>query len=298
MRVSVLMPVYNAERYLRPALDGILAQTFSDFECLAHDDGSLDNSLSILREYAAKDSRIIVSSAPNKGLVPVLNDLSAQACGDFLARADADDISEPERFASQVEHLTKYPRCVVVGCQQYNISDAGLPILPISFPTTHEAIEELHLVGLCKIPHSGAMIRRTALQAVGGYDHNMCHAEDFDLWLRLGEIGRVANLETMLLRYRVHDAAVSHLHANEQAASADRACRDARRRRGLHENSEYERPKRMGTGHSPLITYGWIAWGNGHKNTWANFAKRALLAEPFSLEAWRLAVVGAIKSPT
>src|SRR5690348_4391733 len=97
-KVSVLLPVFNAERYLRAAVDSVLSQTFDDFELLAFDDGSTDQSLSILREIEANDRRIKVISRENRGYLVVLNELVELARGSYLARMDADDICRPTRF--------------------------------------------------------------------------------------------------------------------------------------------------------------------------------------------------------
>ncbi|MFM7428012.1 MAG: glycosyltransferase family 2 protein [Elainella sp.] len=100
--ISVLMPVYNSARYLKPAIDSILAQSFGDFEFLILDDGSTDRSSQILQSYAAQDARIHVTRRENQGVAKSLNQLIAQAQGELIARMDADDIALPDRFARQV----------------------------------------------------------------------------------------------------------------------------------------------------------------------------------------------------
>src|ERR1051325_5151993 len=107
--VSVIMPVYNAERYLREAVQSILNQTFSDFEFLIINDGSTDQSQLILQEYAARDARIVLKSRPNTGYTRALNELLAMARGELIARMDADDISEPQRLALQAALLRENP---------------------------------------------------------------------------------------------------------------------------------------------------------------------------------------------
>src|ERR1700726_1508117 len=113
--ISVLMPVYNAERYVAEAVESILSQTFADFEFIIIDDGSKDRSLAILEEYAARDPRIRLVSRPNTGIVKALNQGLALASGELVARMDADDIAMPERLAKQRDYLADHPECVMVG---------------------------------------------------------------------------------------------------------------------------------------------------------------------------------------
>ena len=103
--ISVILPVYNAEKYLAEAIDSILNQTFTDFEFIIINDGSTDNSLSILQSYQTQDSRIRLFSRENKGIVMTMNEGIDLARGEWLARMDADDIAMPSRFERQLQHL-------------------------------------------------------------------------------------------------------------------------------------------------------------------------------------------------
>src|SRR5512135_1833139 len=139
--ISVCMPVYNAERYIARAVESILGQTFGDFEFLILDDGSTDGSLEILRRYANHDPRIRLTSRPNKGLPPSLNELVDQARGEFIARMDADDVALPERFARQVEYLRAHPDCVLVGSRVQLVDPEGDPLCDWCTMQEHEAID-------------------------------------------------------------------------------------------------------------------------------------------------------------
>src|SRR6056297_1948383 len=124
-RISVIMAVHNAERWLAEAIDSVLKQSFTDFEFLIHDDGSNDLSLKILKNYSAKDTRVIVSSGPNQGLPASLNQLIESSGGEFLARMDADDICHPDRFAHQVAYLDAHPDGAVLGSFIRYIDEEG-----------------------------------------------------------------------------------------------------------------------------------------------------------------------------
>ncbi|HXE55221.1 MAG TPA: glycosyltransferase family A protein, partial [Tepidisphaeraceae bacterium] len=116
-QISVLMPVYNVERFVASAIDSILSQTFGDFELIITDDGSKDATPAIVQTYAARDSRVRLSQQPNAGITITLNRQIALARGPFLARMDGDDISLPTRFEKQLRFLQEHADHVLVGCQ-------------------------------------------------------------------------------------------------------------------------------------------------------------------------------------
>ena len=126
-RVSVLMPAWNAERFLDEAVASVLEQTLRNFELIAIDDGSSDGSKRRLEEWASRDSRVVVLSRPDtgfSGIAGALNDGLERARGEYIARMDADDVCYPERFERQVEFLDRHPECALVGCDHLEV-DAG-----------------------------------------------------------------------------------------------------------------------------------------------------------------------------
>lgn len=209
-RISVVMPVYNAARYLQAAIDSILAQTFSDFELVAVDDGSTDNSHAILDSYAARDPRVRVLSRPNTGIVGALNDGLALARGEFLARMDADDIALPERFARQLAWFAERPDGVGVGSAFIYIDARGARLKWNPRQTDHTAIEQALLAGDGgAIIHPAAMFRRAAVDRVGRYRPLAQWIEDLDLYLRLARVGTLGNRPETLLLYRYHEQSVN-----------------------------------------------------------------------------------------
>ena len=232
-RISVILPVYNASRYLAEAIDSVLSQTFRDFELLILDDGSTDDSTAIAQTAAVKDSRIIVTKGAHRGLVYWLNAGLDLAQGTLIARMDADDISLTNRFESQVRHLDDHPDCCVVGTQALRIDSAGLPIALWRVPERHEDIDSQHMFGHSGgIIHPTVMMRKATVMRAGGYREQFEAAEDFDLFLRLAEQGRLTNLSDALLRYRLHDASVSYSRLATQIESTRKAFEDAWHRRG------------------------------------------------------------------
>jgi glycosyltransferase involved in cell wall biosynthesis len=231
--ISVLMPVHNAERYLAEAVESILGQTFSDFEFLIIDDGSTDRSPAMLDRYASGDPRIRLTSRPNTGYAVALNELLGQARGELVARMDADDVALPERFARQVEYLRAHPKVVCVGSAVRFIDSAGRFLRERHPGMEHELIQERALAGDCALNHPSVMMRRAAVEAVGGYHVEFVPAEDLDLWLRLGEIGRLTNLADVLMQYRQHEASFSERHQQLQLERSAAAVLEACRRRGI-----------------------------------------------------------------
>ena len=231
--VSIVMSVYNGERYLKLAVESILAQTWTDFEFIIIDDGSTDRSGQILTAYAAQDSRLVLLSNPaNRGYTASLNRGVEAARGEFVARQDADDVSLPERLAQQVATLRAQPGVGVVGTLAQVIDADGCPQAGDYFPRAldNAAVQEQLLAGNC-ICHGSVLIRRHLLDDVGAYDVSLEPSEDYDLWLRLAEKGEIINLEPRLYQYRVHGQSVSQTRRPAQALGRARALERAVQRR-------------------------------------------------------------------
>ena len=215
-RVTVLLPVYNARAFVAEAVRSVLDQTFGDFELVAIDDGSTDGSAEVLSTIA--DPRLRILRQENRGLIATLNRGIAEATGELIARMDADDISLPDRFAKQVAYLDAHPKVVAVGGAAQFFTDAGPQDFVLRHPNDPAAIRQA-LAKDSAIVHPTAMIRRDALTGIGGYRRAFVDAEDYDLWLRLAEKHDLANLDDVVLHYRVHAGQVSVRKACQQALS-------------------------------------------------------------------------------
>ncbi len=232
--ISVVMAVFNGEQYLVPALDSILRQSFPDFEFIIVDDGSTDASPRILSEYARRDSRLRILSQQNQGLTKSLHQAVSLASGEFVARMDADDESHPDRFMHQTEYLRSHSDHVVVGSALEMMTAVGEPLYVNPVPLEHdEIVRRLVSHDGIAIAHPTAMIRRDVLMSVGQYDVSYACAQDLDLWLRLSEVGRLANLAEPLLRYRIHAKSVTSRRRLLQLECAQRAVRAALERQGI-----------------------------------------------------------------
>jgi len=213
-RVTVLMSVYNGERYLNEAVDSILAQTFTDFEFLIIDDASTDCTPEILRGY--DDPRIrIVTNEENLGLTKSLNRGLALAKGEYIARMDADDISVPERLEQQIYVLEKNSDIGVLGAAVQYIDECGKPLQILKWPQKDTLIK-WKLCFMNPIAHPSAIIRRKLLIESGGYDEKITFAQDYDLWVRLSPATHFANHRDVLLYLRKTRDSISFTKYHEQ----------------------------------------------------------------------------------
>jgi len=299
----VLIPVCNGCPFFRAAVDSVLGQSFEDFECLILDDGSVDDTGRIADEFARSDARVRVIHRENRGLVPSLNELVAAARGEFIARMDADDLCTPWRFARQVDYLRQHPDTVCVGSSYWMMDEAGRIITQIMPPRDDAAIQGQALRGHSTISHPSAMLRTAALRRLGGYRAAYFPAEDLDLWLRLGELGTLANLPEPLIHYRVHAASISARSVQgRQRDAARRACVDAWARRRVSDGQfEATREWRAdGTATSRLrfaLQYGWMAYGSGFRQTAMVYGLKAIRALPTRQDGWRLLAVALLRPP-
>jgi glycosyltransferase involved in cell wall biosynthesis len=221
-KVTVLVPIFNAEPFLRESLNSVFAQTFRDFELLAIDDGSTDGSHEVLSSF--HDSRLrMVNNSANRGLIFTLNRGLELAEGEYVARLDADDIAMPERLDRQVAFLDSRPAIALIGSFAEFIDPEGAPFLIQRVPLTFDDIIRKIFSSNCFV-HPSVMFRTSVVRELGGFREEMLHAEDYDLWLRVIERHGVANLPEPLVRYRVHPGQLSQRKLRLQRAIADR-CR-------------------------------------------------------------------------
>jgi glycosyltransferase involved in cell wall biosynthesis len=287
---TVLFPVYNAERYLRAAIDSVLTQSHREFELLLLNDGSSDRSVEIIESYAAKDPRCRVHSWKNRGLVATLNAGVELANTEFIIRMDADDVSRPQRFEKQIAFLRQNHEHVAVGARVMFIDPEGLPIAEVLNGCTHEEISHSLLARQFAIAHPSTTIRRSALEAIGGYRSEYPHAEDLDLFLRLAEIGYLANLPETLLDYRQHIRSISYQNTALQFESAIKAIKDACARRSIEcKIDELTTPPGHARTESDIHRlWAWWALHAGNVDTARKHAVRAFRDNPIKTENWRL----------
>lgn len=207
MKISVVMAAFNAEKYLSEAMDSILSQTYEDLELIVIDDKSTDASGQILKEYAARDSRVtVLENEENLGLTKSLNKGLAIAKGDYIARMDADDISVPERFAKQVAFLDENPDYSFVSCIGRYIDEDGKQEQLRLFPETNEEIYAM-MPKVDAVMHPGVMFRRDDIAKIGNYCEDFRVVQDYDLWFRGMAAGyKFYNIQEPLVLFRRNDS--------------------------------------------------------------------------------------------
>jgi glycosyltransferase involved in cell wall biosynthesis len=205
--VTVLMPVYNAENYLREAMDSILNQTFRDFEFVIVNDGSTDHSEEIIRSY--RDERIRLVNRPNGGVSAALNTGLQEARGKFIARFDADDICTPERLHEQYEFMTRNPEYVLIGSDADYISKTGEYIFTYNSPGyTDEEIRE-KIFERNPFIHSVVFYPKAVINRCGGYDPRAHTFEDHLLWVKVIAFGKVCNFRKSYIKVRLSPESVT-----------------------------------------------------------------------------------------
>lgn len=219
--VTVLLPVRNGAATLQSSLTSILRQTFTNIEVLVIDDGSTDETPAILR--ACTDPRLrVLRNEKNIGLMRTLNRGLREARGELIARQDADDLSEPDRLARQLEFLERHPQVQLLGTSCWRMNPAGRVTGANDLPSTHHALRWASVLDNPFIHTSVIFRRATALDELGGYNEALSICEDYDLWNRIAARHRVANLPERLVYYREHGT--SMMQSRPEAAS--RAMRD------------------------------------------------------------------------
>jgi glycosyltransferase involved in cell wall biosynthesis len=292
-QASVILPVYNCERYVEEALQSISAQTFQDFEVLVLNDGSTDRSREIAEAHAKRDTRFRVFSWPNRGQVPTRNDGIALTRGQIIFCMDADDISRPQRFEKQMKHLHEHPECVAVGTRALLIDPDGRKISETKNELLHNEINQSLLFGLGAIRgmcHPTVAMRRQAVLDVGGYCPQYQFAQDIDLFLRLSELGSISNLSDILFEYRLHLNAIGFQKRNDQVRLARKAVDAARLRRGLPSLDEEPTPNYAPR--TPADTHrkwAWWALMAGNVATARKHTFKAVVQDPLSRDNLKLA---------
>ena len=216
--ISVLMPVYNGERFLREAIDSILSQTFRDFELIIINDGSSDNTESIIKAYS--DARIrYVKNEKNLRLIKTLNKGIVLAKGKYIARMDADDIASPQLFEKQIEAFEKDSSISIVNICTYDLSEDGKLYRKSSKPILfHSPILKYVIPFENQITHPGIMVRSELMKKnLYKDDGSVINFEDVDLWTRaLWEGAKCITLTDRLLYYRINGSGVTRLAGNKR----------------------------------------------------------------------------------
>ena len=204
--ISVLMPAYNAEKYIAQAIESILGQTYDDFEFIIINDCSKDRTEEIILSY--NDQRIVyLKNEQNLGVALTLNRGLAVAKGEFIARMDADDISLPDRLEKQVAFLQDNKDVAVLGTNVETFNEEGT--ICTGWSATDPEQMKVDLLFACGLAHPSVMMRTEVIRNLGGYDPDFNGLEDYELWCRVLEKYQITTLPDILLKYRIHGSQVT-----------------------------------------------------------------------------------------
>ncbi len=295
--ITIVIPAYNLENYIADAIRSAASQDYlGQLKIIVLDDGSRDSTLSVARSVAAQFENVVVHHQPNQGRVGARNRLLHLAETELVAWLDGDDLAPPDWIRQQFELMRTNAAILAVSGQGYAMTDDRFPIGPIPRPCLPSEIAQAHLDGKSNaFFQSCTLTRRSSILKVGSYRLNYPAAEDYDLWLRLEQIGQLANHTKCHLYYRVHATSANATVGVEQRQQGFQSCNEARLSRGL----EPLEPQR-----EPEIPPAWkddwnrrIFWINvalkaGNPWTAYRLSLSALRAHPGSLWLWLLLFVG------
>jgi len=210
--ISVVMPVYNGEKFLKEAVVSILNQTYNDFEFLIVYDESSDGTLSVIQEFLKKDTRIVLINGEKEGISGALNKGIKEAKGKYIARMDADDISLPTRFEKQISHMQDLELDICGGHSLLIDSDGKINGIGI-MPRSHDLCG-LSMMFMIYSAHSSVIIRKSFLTDYSLKYKEKGYFEDFDMWTRMFSAGaKFGNVDDIVIRYRILDVSLSTIHA-------------------------------------------------------------------------------------
>jgi glycosyltransferase involved in cell wall biosynthesis len=216
------MSVYNGEATLAKAIESVLQQSLREFEFIIIDDGSSDTSPQILEHYARQDSRIRVITQKNEGLTRALNRGIESCIAPYIARADADDQSLTDRLEKQVQYMNDHPDVVLLGSGAHLLNAQGNRYQTVFAPEDDKAIRRAMRKRNIFF-HSATLIRSSAIHQVSGYDSEFVRSQDYDLWLRLLDVGQGANLPEALVELDQGPSRVSRKQARKQVSASLKA---------------------------------------------------------------------------
>lgn len=222
-KVSIIMSVYNGERFLASAIESVLSQTFSNFEFIIVDDFSSDGTALILKNFAEKDGRLrIIKNTGNLGLTKSLNIALKESKGEYIARLDDSDLMMPERLEKQVSFLDENKDVGLVGTWAYIIDDQGGVIGEIKHLTEDKIIKK-DLIRHNLFIHPSIMFRRSTALSAGLYDEDYKYGQDYNFYFRIFPYTKFANLPAFLLKYRKSKESLTFIKNRKQIFFANKA---------------------------------------------------------------------------
>jgi len=210
-KVSVIMSCFNSSVFMEESVNSVLGQTLGDLELILINNCSSDNTLEIAKRYQLQDDRVsVLSLQVNSGPATARNAGIMVAKGEWLGILDSDDIAMPSRFKEQMKLAVSDKDLVMIGSDSISINEKGQVIKRHKYPTSHSDLTNRLLSMRAFPPHSSMMYRSAVVQRLAGFNKRLSSAEDYDLWLRLSDTGKISSICKSLVKIRKHDAGISH----------------------------------------------------------------------------------------
>ena len=296
-RVTILMPLYNAERFVAQALRSLLQDQAVPLEVIVIDHQSSDRSVALVQ--AVGDPRLRLVTHQGGGIAEVLNTGLGLARAEFMARCDADDLYPPDRLATQIAWLEQHPEFAAVAGNYAAIDQQGRPLIRFQCGDQETDITEELRTGLTRT-HLGTFLLRTAVvHQLGGFRSYFTTAEDIDLQLRLGDRYRVGYCPQVVYHYRIHPTSITHTRASNQRDFFDQVARRFQQQRQTQGEDDLQRgspppvpspltPPYSAPHHSQdfLIGRAWQEVVQGRRHQALGTSLRAWWVYPQNLRVW------------
>ncbi|GAB4230629.1 MAG: hypothetical protein Tsb0034_02630 [Ekhidna sp.] len=290
--VSVLMSCYNDARYVGEAIESVLSQSFDDFEFIIINDGSTDESESVIKSYF--DERIKYINQPNQGLSKALNKGLSLAKGEFIARLDSDDIAYPDRLEKQHQFLMLNPEYVLIGSAVENIDKDGNHVYDTIHPLTDQELRKKMQIH-CPVAHTTAFYKRDiAIKCGGYYEPIKQFFEDHMLWYQMAQHGKIGNLPDILMKYRLHPHSITEKNNSSEYLTL---VSTVVRRGSIYEDElkwlfKYKRKRNSSLKTREISYYKLLAkkylWDNPRKTLARKNLSRVISRQPFRLTNYLL----------
>ncbi len=294
--ITIVIPAYNLQNYIGDAIQSAAKQDYpGEVSIIVLDDGSTEATLAVARVAAANLPNVAIHTQANQGRVGARNRLLSLAETELVAWLDGDDMAPPDWLSQQYQLLASQEDFVAISGQGYAMTAAAMPIGPIPRPTSSEEIHQRHWNGLSNaFFQSCTLTKRSAILAAGGYRDRYPAAEDYDLWLRLSEHGRLCNSDQCHLYYRVHATSANATVGAEQRRQGFNSCNEARSNQGLpplqpHQEQPSPAPKKDDW--NRRVYWSNIALKSGNPWTASTMIFEAIRRHPGSLLLWILLLI-------
>ena len=223
-KISIVIPTYNQAEYLQEAIESVFSQTYKNTEIIIIDDGSTDNTLKVVNSF--NDNKIIFIQQRNKGASSARNTGIKEANGEYIAFLDSDDLWLKDKLRKQIDFMRENQKVGLLGTGCFQVIDTNKMIYKKIFPHKNEILQK-DLIKYNPFIQSSVMVRKNVFNDIGLYDEKFKESEDYDLWLRIAQKYKIANLKQALVTKKYSKAGLSKNKDSKQLYFALKARKNA-----------------------------------------------------------------------